>query len=164
MKKLKAAALALTLLASNSIYAAYGIVDIERVIDQSSYLKQQNAALQQQIKPQSTQLETLGKQLQQIQQNAQNGAKLSDAEKKKLAAEYQEKMQKFNTLQQSVQNTVKTNIQQMNKTMDSRIKQVAEQLRQENKLEGVLNKNSALAYDAKLDLTDKMIQKVNAIK
>jgi len=28
----------------------------------------------------------------------------------------------------------------------------------------VLNKNSALAYDAKYDLTDKMIQKVNAIK
>ncbi|MGE8539555.1 MAG: OmpH family outer membrane protein, partial [Acinetobacter sp.] len=26
------------------------------------------------------------------------------------------------------------------------------------------NKNSALAYDAKYDLTDKMIQKVNAIK
>jgi Outer membrane protein (OmpH-like). len=48
--------------------------------------------------------------------------------------------------------------------MDTRIKQVAEQLRTENKLDVVLNKNSALAYDPKFDLTDKMIQKVNAIK
>ncbi len=44
------------------------------------------------------------------------------------------------------------------------MKQVAEQLRKENQLDVVLNKNSALAYDAKYDLTDKMIQKVNAIK
>jgi outer membrane protein len=37
-------------------------------------------------------------------------------------------------------------------------------LRKENNLDVVLNKNSALAYDAKYDLTDKMIQKVNAMK
>jgi outer membrane protein len=37
-------------------------------------------------------------------------------------------------------------------------------LRQEAGLDFILNKNSALAYDAKNDLTAKMIQKVNAIK
>ncbi len=46
----------------------------------------------------------------------------------------------------------------------TRLKQVAEQLRKENGLDVVLNKNSALAYDPKYDLTDKMIQKVNALK
>jgi outer membrane protein len=144
--------------------AGYGVIDIERVVEQSTYLKQQNAALQQRVKPQSTQLETLGKQLEALQQRAQQGAKLSDAERQKLAAEYQAKMQEFNQVQQVVQSTVQSNIQQMNKTMEGRVKQVAEQLRQENKLDVILNKNSALAYDPKSDLTDKMIQKVNAIK
>ena len=63
-----------------------------------------------------------------------------------------------------MQTTVQSAIQVMNKTLDGRVKQVAEQLRKENNLDVVLNKNSGLAYDAKYDLTDKMIQKVNVIK
>ena len=63
-----------------------------------------------------------------------------------------------------MQTKVQSAIQVMNKTLDGRVKQVAEQLRKENNLDVVLNKNSALAYDAKYDLTDKMIQKVNVIK
>ena len=63
-----------------------------------------------------------------------------------------------------MQNSVQSSIQQVRTVFDGRVKQVAEQLRKENQLDVVLNKNSALAYDAKYDLTDKMIQKVNAIK
>ena len=73
-------------------------------------------------------------------------------------------MNEFNTLQQTMQNSVQSSIQQVRTVFDGRVKQVAEQLRKENQLDVVLNKNSALAYDAKYDLTDKMIQKVNAIK
>ncbi len=63
-----------------------------------------------------------------------------------------------------MQSSVQSSIQQVRTVFDGRVKQVAEQLRKENQLDVVLNKNSALAYDAKYDLTDKMIQKVNAIK
>ena len=63
-----------------------------------------------------------------------------------------------------MQSSVQSSIQQVRSVFDGRVKQVAEQLRKENQLDVVLNKNSALAYDAKYDLTDKMIQKVNAIK
>jgi outer membrane protein len=162
MKKISAALiLGLTTSLAN---AAYGIIDIEKVIDQSTYLKQQNLALQQKVKPQSTQLEGIAQQLEGMQKRAQQGANLSEAERKKLSTDYQAKAQEANKIQQAVQATVQTSIQQMNKTMDARIKQVAEQLRQENKLDVVLNKNSTLAYDAQYDLTDKMIQKVNAIK
>lgn len=52
----------------------------------------------------------------------------------------------------------------MNSTFESRVKQAAEQLRKENNLDFILNKNSTVAYDAKYDLTDKMIQKVNSMK
>lgn len=67
-------------------------------------------------------------------------------------------------MQQQVQATVQTRMQSVNKAFEGNLKRAAEQLRQENKLDVVLNKNSVLAYDAKYDLTDKMIQKVNAIK
>ena len=81
-----------------------------------------------------------------------------------MVTQYQTKMNEFNTLQQTMQNSVQSSIQQVRTVFDGRVKQVAEQLRKENQLDVVLNKNSALAYDAKYDLTDKMIQKVNAIK
>ncbi|MNV81457.1 Outer membrane protein (OmpH-like) [compost metagenome] len=81
-----------------------------------------------------------------------------------MVTQYQTKMNEFNTLQQAMQSSVQSSIQQVRTVFDGRVKQVAEQLRKENQLDVVLNKNSALAYDAKYDLTDKMIQKVNAIK
>ncbi|OTG60893.1 hypothetical protein B9T36_00305 [Acinetobacter sp. ANC 4204] len=164
MKKIFTA-LVLTALTSTVVNAAgYGVVDLERVVENSTYLKQQNSSFQQKIQPQSTKLDQLGKELQDLQQRLQTGDKLSDAEKQKLVAQYQTKLKEFNTLQQTMQNSVQSSIQQVRSVFDTRVKQVAEQLRKENQLDVVLNKNSALAYDAKYDLTDKMIQKVNAIK
>jgi len=153
-------------LASTSIVhaAGYGVVDLEKVVENSAYLKQQNASLQQTVNPQTTKLEQLGKDLEGIQQRAQQNPNLSEAEKQKMMTQYQTKLKEFNSIQQGVQTTVQSAIQVMNKTLDGRVKQVAEQLRKENNLDVVLNKNSALAYDPKYDLTDKMIQKVNVIK
>ncbi|WP_353140651.1 OmpH family outer membrane protein [Acinetobacter pragensis] len=165
MKKFFGGAVALSMLMTSVTHAAgYGIVDLEKIVEQSAYIKQQNASMQQQIKPQTAKIESLTKELEALQQRAQQGANLSDAEKKTMTQQYQTKLQELNTLQQKVQGTVESSIQALNRTMDSRIKQAAEQLRKENSLDVVLNKNSALAYDPKYDLTDKMIQKVNAIK
>jgi outer membrane protein len=144
--------------------ADIGIIDLERVVEGSTYLKQQNTAFQQKIQPQTTKIEKLSKELEALQQRAQSNTKFSDTEKKNMSAQYQAKLQELNQLQQSVQANVQSSIQQIRTVFDARVKQTAEQLRRENKLDVVLNKNSALAYDAKYDLTDKMIQKVNAIK
>ena len=153
-------------LASTSVVhaAGYAVIDLEKVVENSTYLKQQNASLQQTVKPQTTKLEQLGKELDAIQQRAQQSPNLAEAEKQKMMTQYQAKLKEFNSIQQGLQTTVQSSIQVMNKTLDGRVKQVAEQLRKENNLDIVLNKNSALAYDAKYDLTDKMIQKVNVIK
>jgi len=165
MKQTFGCAIALSMLCSTASHAAgYGIVDLEKIVEQSVYIKQQNASMQQQIKPQTAKIEALSKELEALQQRAQQGAKLSDAEKKSMMQQYQSKLQELNGLQQKVQGSVESSIQALNRAMDSRIKQAAEQLRKENNLDVVLNKNSALAYDPKYDLTDKMIQKVNAIK
>ena len=153
------------LVSTSVVHAAgYGVVDLEKVVENSTYLKQQNASLQQTVNPQTTKLEQLGKELEGIQQRAQQNPNLSEAEKQKMMTQYQTKLKEFNSIQQGVQTTVQSAIQVMNKTLDGRVKQVAEQLRKENNFDGVLNKNTALAYDPKYDLTDKMIQKVNVIK
>ena len=121
-------------------------------------------SLQQSMKPQTSKLEQLGKELEAIQQRAQQNPNLAETEKQKMLTQYQAKLKEFNLIQQGLQTTVQASIQVMNKTLDGRVKQVAEQLRKENNLDIVLNRNSALAYDPKYDLTDKMIQKVNVIK
>ena len=156
--------LALASVAPLTQAASMGVIDLERVVEGSTYLKQQNTAFQQKIQPQTTKIEQLSKELEALQQRAQSNTKLSETEKQKMSAQYQTKLQELNQLQQSVQTNVQSSIQQIRIVFDARVKQIAEQLRRENNLDVVLNKNSALAYDAKYDLTDKMIQKVNAIK
>ncbi|HJF28210.1 OmpH family outer membrane protein [Acinetobacter bohemicus] len=144
--------------------AGIGVIDLERVVENSTYLKQQNTAFQQKIQPQTTKIDQLSKELEALQQRAQANSKISDAEKQKMSAQYQAKLQELAQLQQTVQGSVQSSIQQIRTVFDGRVKQIAEQLRKENNLDVVLNKNSTLTYDAKYDLTDKMIQKVNAIK
>lgn len=163
-KMIMAMSLALASVAPLTQAAGIGVIDLERVVEGSTYLKQQNTAFQQKIQPQTSKIEQLSKELEALQQRAQSNTKLSDAEKQKMSTQYQAKFQELNQLQQSVQNNVQSSIQQIRTVFDARVKQIAEQLRKENNLNVVLNKNSALAYDAKYDLTDKMIQKVNAIK
>lgn len=150
-------------LAFTAVQAAdYGIVDIDKVVQGSTYLKQRQSALQQSIKPQTTQIEQLQKDLAGIQQKG-NAAK-SQAEVDKLKKDFDTKAAQVNTLQQQVQSKVQTTMQATNTVFETRVKTAAEQLRKENKLDLVLNKNSVLASDLNADLTDKIIQKVNAIK
>ena len=161
MKKILIVALA-TLSVNITHADDYGVVDLQKVVQSSTYLKQQNVTLQNTIKPQTMQIEQLQKDLNVIQQKGQ--AAKTAAEREKLAKDFDAKAEQLATLQQQVQNTVQSSMQNVNKTFDARLKSTAERLRIENKLDLVLNKNAVLAYEVKADLTDKMIQKVNAIK
>ena len=161
MKKMTAALLTLGLGMTGMTHAAgYGVIDIEKVVESSTYLKQQNASLEQTIKPQSAKLEQITKDIEALKQKAQ----AQGANVQQINAQYQAKVNEFQTIQQGVQAKVQATIQNTNTVFETRVKQAAEQLRTENNLDFVLNKNSAIAFDPKYDLTAKMIQKVNAIK
>ncbi|ENW92265.1 OmpH family outer membrane protein [Acinetobacter dispersus] len=166
MKKLTMLMLGLGFTVSTTVNAAgLAVVDLAKVVESSTYLKQQNASLTQSVKPTSTRLEQLGKELESLQQKAQtDGQKMNQADIQKLTAQYQSKLSEFNSTQQGLQTKVQSSLQAMNTTFESRVKQAAEQLRKENNFDFILNKNSTIASDAQYDLTDKMIQKVNAIK
>jgi outer membrane protein len=130
MNKILMSLLVAGLVSTSVVHAAgYGVVDLEKVVENSTYLKQQNASLQQTVNPKTTKLEQLGKELEGIQQRAQQNPNLSEAEKQKMMTQYQTKLKEFNSIQQGVQTTVQSAIQVMNKTLDGRVKQVAEQLR-----------------------------------
>ncbi|EKU51520.1 MULTISPECIES: OmpH family outer membrane protein [Acinetobacter] len=166
MKTLTKLMLGLGLTVSATVNAAgLAVVDLAKVVESSTYLKQQNASLSQSVKPTSTRLEQLGKELESLQQKAQTeGQKMNQADIQKLTAQYQSKLSEFNSTQQGLQTKVQSSLQAMNTTFETRVKQAAEQLRKENNLDFILNKNSTIASDAQYDLTDKMIQKVNSIK
>ncbi|MFV5191883.1 MULTISPECIES: OmpH family outer membrane protein [Acinetobacter] len=166
MKTLTKLMLGLGLTVSVTVNAAgLAVVDLAKVVESSTYLKQQNASLSQSVKPTSTRLEQLGKELESLQQKAQtDGQKMNQADIQKLTAQYQSKLSEFNSTQQGLQTKVQSSLQAMNTTFETRVKQAAEQLRKENNLDFILNKNSTIASDAQYDLTDKMIQKVNSIK
>ncbi|WP_139851847.1 OmpH family outer membrane protein [Acinetobacter pullicarnis] len=161
MKKINYAILGVALgLSSMANAAGYGVVDLAKVAESSSYLKQQEMSMEQAVKPQTAKLEQLNKEIEALREKAQ----AKGADQQQLGTQFQAKVTEFQSIQQAVQSKVQSTMQNTNKTFEARVKQVAEQLRQENSLDMVFNKSSALAYDQKFDLTDKMIQKVNAIK
>ena len=161
MKKMKVALLGLAMSVTGLTQAAgYGVVDIEKVVESSTYLKQQNSVLEQTVKPQTAKLEQITKDIEALKQKAQ----AQGANAQQINAQYQAKVTEFQTIQQGVQTKVQSAIQNTNSVFETRVKQAAEQLRTENSLDLVLNKNTVIAFDSKYDLTAKMIQKVNAIK
>ena len=162
MKKQTILMLGLTWMISAVTHAGgLAVVDLAKVVSSSSYLKQQNASLKQSVQPTSKKLEQLGTELESLQAKARSA---NQADLQKITTQYQAKVKEFNTTQQGLQQKVQASLQTMNTTFENRVKQAAEQLRKENDLDFILNKNSAIASDAQYDLTDKMIQKVNAIK
>ncbi|MEB3766513.1 OmpH family outer membrane protein [Acinetobacter sp. MD2] len=162
MKKLSTLLLTLGVTATGLTHAAgYGVIDMQRVVESSTYLKQQNATLQQSVKPSADRVEQLNKDIQALQAKASTA---KPAEVDQLKSQYETKVREINSLEQNIQQRVQATSQTTSQTFSSRVQQTAEQLRKEGNLDLVLNKNAALAYDAKNDLTDKMIQKVNAIK
>ncbi|EPK3280123.1 OmpH family outer membrane protein, partial [Acinetobacter baumannii] len=84
--------------------AGYGVIDLAKVVESSTYLKQQNASLNQSVKPTTTKLEQLGKELEGLQRQAQTqGQKMKEDEIKKLQSQYQSKLNEFNSTQQGLQ-------------------------------------------------------------
>lgn len=161
MKKLQALAVAATLSLSGTAFAEVGIVDFAKVIENSTYLKQQNQTLKQTVQPTVNKLEQLAKELESLQAKA---AQAKADEVSKLEQQFKTKMTEFNSLQQQLQSSMQRGSQQMQTTFESRVTQVAEQLRVENKLDMIVERGSVLSFDKKYDLTEKVIQKVNAIR
>ncbi|MBF7685248.1 OmpH family outer membrane protein [Acinetobacter sp. B10A] len=141
--------------------AGYGVVDMQRIVESSTYLKQQNDSLQQSVKPSATRAEQLNQEIQALQEKAANA---KPAEVQQLKVQYEAKVKEINGLEQSIQQRVQAASQTTSQIFTARVQQAAEQLRKENNLDVVLNKNAALAYDNNSDLTDKMLQKVNVAK
>lgn len=142
--------------------ADIAVVDLDKVVQSSTYLQQQNTKLKSSVQGQTTQIEKLQKDLVELQKKGQSSK--TQTERDKLAKEFEAKATQLNSLQQQVQNTVQSTLQNVNKTFEGRVKTVADQLRKDEKLDMIINKSAVLSADAKTDLTDKMIQKVNAIK
>ncbi|MBF7687169.1 OmpH family outer membrane protein [Acinetobacter rathckeae] len=162
MKKLATVALILgSTIATVSHAAGYGVVDMQRIVENSTYLKQQNDALQQSVKPSATRAEQLNQEIQALQEKA---ATAKPAEVQQLKTQYEAKVKEINGLEQSIQQRVQAASQTTSQIFTARVQQAAEQLRKENNLDVILNKNAALAYDNNSDLTDKMLQRVNTAK
>lgn len=164
MKKLALLVAGLTVSVA-SFANQYAVVDLPKVIESSTYVKQQEASLQQSIKADSTKLEQLRKELAAMQQKAQTEAgKMKEDELKRLEQQFETKMNEFGKLQQQVQTRVQQGMGQIENTLNTRISQVTDQLRVENKFDVVLERGVVLSYDKKVDITDKVIQRLNAIK
>lgn len=161
MKKLATALLLLSSsVATMANAAGYGVIDMQRIVESSTYLKQQNESLQQSVKPSATRAEQLSQEIQALEAKA--NAKPSEVQQ--LKTQYEAKVKEINGLEQSIQQRVQAASQATSQTFTARVQQAAEQLRKENNLDVILNKNAALAYDNSSDLTDKLLQKVNAAR
>ena len=141
----------------------YAVVDIQKAAADTNYMKQQTSSLEAALKPQQQKQEALAKQLQDLQQKAQNDARvMKEADLKKLEQDYATKMNEYNATATGMQKRLQDTLENINKTVAPKIEQAVEDLRKQGGYSVILNRAAVVSLDPSIDLTSKVTQQVNA--
>ena len=141
----------------------YAVVDVQKAAADTNYMKQQTSSLEAALKPQQQKQEALAKQLQDLQQKAQNDARvMKEADLKKLEQDYATKMNEYNSNAAGMQKRLQDTLENINKTVAPKIEQAVEELRKQGGYSVILNRAAVVSLDPSIDLTSKVTQQVNA--
>ena len=156
--------LAVGLMTTTAAFAEkYAVVDVQKAAADTNYMKQQTASLEAALKPQQQKQEALAKQLQDLQQKAQNDARvMKEADIKKLEQDYATKMNEYNSNAAGMQKRLQDTLENINRTVAPKIEQAIEDIRKQGGYSVILNRAAVVSLDPSIDLTAKITQQVNA--
>lgn len=141
----------------------YAVVDVQKAAADTNYMKQQTTSLEAALKPQQQKQEALAKQLQDLQQKAQNDARvMKEADLKKLEQDYATKLNEYNSNAAGMQKRLQDTLENINKVVAPKIEQAVEELRKQGGYSAILNRAAVVSLDPSIDLTSKVTQQVNA--
>lgn len=147
-----------------ALAAGIAVVEFSAVVENSDATKKAKEKYDAATKVQRERMEKLQEEIQALQARyKKEEAILSEADKKALQKQGEDKVGEFQRLGQAVTEAKQRTEQDLQRTLVPRIRAVIEELRKANKYDLVLERQGGvLAADPALDLTRKVIEKVNA--
>lgn len=152
---------AMTAVSTASFAGGYGVVDVQKAMLESNYVKAQLASRDQATKANVEKLSRLEKEIVALQQKAESG-KLPQAELEKLSKEHSSKIEEFNKNSLEIQKSFQQTQQLIERTLFPQVEKIIEELRVANGYDMILDRKLVLGVDRKLDLTSQVTQKINA--
>lgn len=158
------AGLAAALLSSPVLAGNIAIVDSAAVLAGSDAAKKASEKYDAATKVQRDRMDKLKEELQALQSRYQkDGAIMSPKDKQDLQKQAEEKAGEFQRLGQAVTEAKQRTEQDLQNTLVPRVRAIIEDLRKANKYDIVIEKQGAvMAVDPAIDLTKKVIEKLNA--
>lgn len=158
---LTAAALTGTAAYANNV----AVADSQAAIFASNYAKQTISGLQSSLKPQRDRLESLSKDLNNIQNKFKTDAKVMKPEEvKALQAQAQSKINDYNSTAEGLQKRVDETQATMYKTLLPKLEKIIEDLRKEGNYDIIVEKKNVIWASPTVDLTQKITDRLNAQK
>lgn len=165
MRQVLFAVAAATLMASAAHAANVAVADPQAALWSSDVAKKAMDDLNKNTAPQRERLEKLRTELQQINERAQKDASiLTDKDKQSLQAQAQSKLNEYNSTGEGLQRKVEDTQSTVIKNMKPKLEKVIEDLRVEGKYDLIIERKYAIFSAPELDLTKKIVDRLNAAK
>jgi outer membrane protein len=141
------------------------VADSQAAVLASNFAIQTVENLNTTLKPQKDRLETVRKEILDIQNKFQkDGAVMSDADKKALQEKAQAKLNDYNGTAEGVQRRIEEAQTAMLKTIMPKLESIIEGLRKEGNYDVIIEKKYAIWASPSADLTKKITDRLNAAK
>lgn len=158
------AGLAASLLAGPVMAASIAIVDSSAVLAASEAAKKASDKYEAATKVQRERMDKLKEEVQALEVKfKKDNAIMSDADKKALQKQAEDKLGEFQRLGQAVSEAKQRTEQELQGSLVPKVNAIIEDLRKAGKYEVVLERQAGVrAFDPTLDLTRKVIERLNA--
>ncbi len=155
------------LLAAGSALAqqpVVGVVNLEQALFNSTAAQELQAVIQEEFKDDQTRAETLNTELTELVEKAQRDESImSDAEKRKLSSDAQEKQVQLQMISERVQAALQERNQAFIDSMRENLSAAIQSVVEEGGYNIVLNADSVAFFDNAYDITGKVTAKLNEL-
>jgi outer membrane protein len=164
---IKAIAVAGSILAAGSAFAqqpVVGVVNLEQALFNSQAAQELQAAIQEEFRDDQTRADQLNSELTELAERAQRDESImSDAEKRRVTSEAQEKQVQLQMIAERVQAALQERNQTFIESMRENLGNAIQAVVQEGGYNIVLNAESVAFFDNTYDITAKVTAKLNEL-
>jgi outer membrane protein len=141
------------------------VIDTQRALLESEEAKQLMQSAQEALKGDQTQLQTLGQQIQGLQEQFKKDAEvMSEGDRRARQKEIEDKQIEFDFLRNKLQKAVNDRRQELAQQMVPKLEGVLKDLTEQEKYDVILERNALLYADPKHDITKRVTELLNAKK
>ncbi len=141
-----------------------GLVDMRTALFSSDAAKEFTEDMVRKFKQQDLEVRAVGEDGQKLEMRLKNDAAImSDSERNKLASDLEAKIQEYKYLKSKLDKALAEKRQEFLNDSRPKIDQAINELVKEEKLDILMPREAALYADPKMDLTDKIVKKLNKL-